>query len=355
MKIKRLYFIDAIRAYAILMMLQGHFIDSLLDIKYRDSSNIFYYSWNYCRGITAPLFFTVSGLIFTYLILKAKEKNKTYKRLKKGLIRGLMLILIGYSLKTVFFKSMDEIFKIGFLAVDILQTLGVSLIFVVFLLLFFKKKPLLFSIVMFCLGTIIFILEPLYITYTAEKLPFYIANYFTKLNGSTFTIFPWFGFMAYGAFLASIFYENESNPKSKLVIVLSFIFVGVLLIFASSVFFGLIYELTNLSFISKIFYNNYLFIRLGNVFFVFGIFYLFENFLSHPLIASIGQKTLIIFIVHSIILYGSYTGNGLKKIIGKNLNPTEAIVGAIIFLILVTIISLQISKINKLVKEYLKK
>ena len=65
---KRLYFIDAMRAWAILMMLQGHFIDGLLDPIFRDPSSMVYSTWKYFRGITAPVFFTVSGFIFTYLL-----------------------------------------------------------------------------------------------------------------------------------------------------------------------------------------------------------------------------------------------------------------------------------------------
>jgi len=75
LEIKRLYFIDTIRAFAILMMLQGHFIDTLLAIEYRDPDNIDYSTWLYFRGIIAPVFFTISGLIFTYLLIKAKEKG----------------------------------------------------------------------------------------------------------------------------------------------------------------------------------------------------------------------------------------------------------------------------------------
>ena len=44
------------------MMLQGHFIDTLLAIEYRDPDNIAYSTWLYFRGITAPVFFTISGL-----------------------------------------------------------------------------------------------------------------------------------------------------------------------------------------------------------------------------------------------------------------------------------------------------
>ncbi|WP_372975027.1 heparan-alpha-glucosaminide N-acetyltransferase domain-containing protein, partial [Muriicola sp.] len=60
-KTNRLHFIDAMRAWAILMMLQGHFVDGLLDPVYRDPGNGIYSVWRYFRGITAPVFFTVSG------------------------------------------------------------------------------------------------------------------------------------------------------------------------------------------------------------------------------------------------------------------------------------------------------
>ena len=75
MQINRLYFIDAVRAFAILMMLQGHFIDTLLAVEFRDPNNLAYTTWRYFRGITAPVFFTISGLTFTYLLIKAKEKG----------------------------------------------------------------------------------------------------------------------------------------------------------------------------------------------------------------------------------------------------------------------------------------
>ncbi|MEM6543164.1 MAG: acyltransferase family protein, partial [Bacteroidota bacterium] len=70
---KRLFFIDAMRAWAILMMLQGHFIDGLLDPIFRDPEHLAYSIWLYFRGITAPVFFTVSGFIFTYLLLRSPQ------------------------------------------------------------------------------------------------------------------------------------------------------------------------------------------------------------------------------------------------------------------------------------------
>ena len=44
---QRLYFIDAVRAFAILMMLQGHFIDTLLAPEFRSDDFIAYRIWSY--------------------------------------------------------------------------------------------------------------------------------------------------------------------------------------------------------------------------------------------------------------------------------------------------------------------
>ena len=75
---------------------------------------------------------------------------------------------------------------------------------------------------------------------------------------------------------------------------------------------------------------------------LFGLFYAFERFLKYPLVSKIGQKTLSIYVVHFIILYGSFTGYGLNRVIGKELNPKEVIFGAILFLLIVSYISINV-------------
>ena len=65
------------------MMLQGHFIDTLLAVEYRDLNTIPFAIWSYFRGITAPTFFTISGLIFSYLLLKAKKETRKNECVKE--------------------------------------------------------------------------------------------------------------------------------------------------------------------------------------------------------------------------------------------------------------------------------
>ncbi|MDP5091947.1 MAG: DUF1624 domain-containing protein, partial [Polaribacter sp.] len=171
MKQTRLYFIDIVRAIAILMMLQGHFVDTLLDPQYRSDEYAAFRIWSYFRGITAPTFFTISGLIFTYLLLKAKQKGELNYRIKKGFIRGFMLIGIGYFLRIPLFQMFFGDVGTAWLAVDVLQCIGLSLIMIVLLYVLTFKKTLVFSILLLILGTVIFITEPWYRNLEIPNLP----------------------------------------------------------------------------------------------------------------------------------------------------------------------------------------
>ena len=72
---ERLYFLDALRAFAILMMLQGHFISGVLDPVFKSPENSFYSFWIYCRGFTAPVFFWLRGGCLCFYCLEIKSKG----------------------------------------------------------------------------------------------------------------------------------------------------------------------------------------------------------------------------------------------------------------------------------------
>ena len=234
MQVKRLYFIDAVRAFAILMMLQGHFIDTLLSPVFRDESNPIYYTWKYFRGITAPVFFTISGLVFTYLLLRAYAKGDDQPRIKKGLFRGLLLLGIGYSLRINILSWLTGYFNSYVLVIDVLQCIGLALIFMVALHLLFRKHTYVYSIVLFSIGCIIFVTEPLYRNLTLENVPAFFANYMTKSNGSVFTILPWFGYSAFGAFLSTVFFRHAHRNRFKIFSITCFYVTGLMFMFWST-------------------------------------------------------------------------------------------------------------------------
>ena len=354
MKVTRLYFIDALRAFAILMMLQGHFIDSLLDPVYKDPNNTAFSIWSYFRGITAPTFFTISGLIFTYLLLRARDKNEDKKRMKKGLYRGLMLIGIGYALRIPVFDWLALKFSVYVLVTDVLQIIGLSLICLVILYQLCLRRCLLFGFVCLGLGLTIFFTEPWYRDLWLDNVPLVFANYMTQANGSIFTFLPWFGYMAFGAAIAVSFYRHLHRSKFKVVMIAAFAVVGYILVEFSAYLVNELHKSTDVQVFEDVAYYNYLFTRLGNVLLLFALFYACERFLKQSIVSRIGQKTLSIYVIHFIIIYGSFTGYGLTQIIGKTLSPWEAIFGALTFLIVVTLIALYRVKTNTFVYGKLK-
>lgn len=348
----RLYFIDAIRAWAILMMLQGHFIDGLLDNAFRDNSNVFFSIWKYFRGITAPVFFTVSGFIFTYLLIRVPENGWDNPRVKKGIKRGLELLAIGYLLRlNIFGLFLGEIYT-SFYLVDVLHCIGLSILGIVGIYVFTaNRKKWMFPAILVAVTMVLFIFEPMYRKGDFYLIPQGIANYFTKVNGSVFTILPWFGYATFGSFMSVLFAKFKDFKYLYPTVISVFVILGATLIFYSSDFFMALSGLTGVQLFADIFFNNYLFIRLGDVLIVFSIFMLLRSLLTNATMLKLGQSTLSIYVIHFIILYGTFTGLGFYGFFHHSLNPWIVVPGAILFMVACSYLALRYEAHKPQIKE----
>lgn len=321
----RLNFIDVIRAFAITMMLQGHFIGGLMAERFRDSSNWLFSVWYYCTGITAPVFFTVSGFIFMYLMVKESDQKKlgwNNPRVQKGIKRGGLLLAIAYLL------------RMRFEYVDILHCIGLSLLLLVAIyLLTYNKNKNVTPITLLSVTLLLFTFEPVYRNLTYDNFPLPIANYFTRMNGTIFSIFPWFGYVSFGAFMGVLFNRYKDNVNLYRNAIILFLVGGILLL-NKHWFFKMMYEATGSDLFYLLYTTEYMFLRLSNVLFVFAFFALMRNVITSKFIQTIGQNTLSIYVIHSIILYGGLTGMGLQTYFSQSLNPYVAIVGAVLFIAL---------------------
>ena len=330
----RLYFIDAMRAWAILMMLQGHFVDGLLDPLFRDPESPLYITWKYFRGITAPVFFTVSGFIFTYLLIRVPQTGLENPRIKKGVRRGLQLLFIGYLLRLNLFGLFKGELYDAFYLVDVLHCIGLSILCIIGVyLLTYERKKFLFPLVLLGITCVLFAFEPIYKAWTYPFIPEALANYFTKANGSVFTIIPWLGYTAFGGFLSLLFTRYKDYRNLYPVAIAGSAVLGLTLIYYSSDAFLSLSRWTGIELFAAIYFNNYLFIRLGDVLVVFAIFMLFRQFLTNNTVLKIGQNTLSIYVIHFVILYGSFTGLGLYRFFNHAVEPSVVIPGAIAFMI----------------------
>lgn len=351
-KNNRLFFIDTMRAWAILMMLQGHFIDGLLDPIFRDSSNTVYNVWLYFRGITAPVFFTVSGFIFTYLLIRVPENGMDNPRFAKGIRRGLQLLAIGYLLRLNLGGLLKGEIYNAFYLVDVLHCIGLSILGLIGVyVLTSKRKKYVFPLVLVSITLVLFLFERVYKDWSFAFLPSFIANYFTKANGSVFTIIPWFGYATLGGFISVLFTRFKNYRYLYPTAVSIALAVGYLLIYQSSNAFAGLYKWTGLELFNLILSNNYLFIRLGNVFVVFAIFMILRQFMTNKTVLNIGASTLSIYVIHFIILYGSFTGLGLYRFFNHSLSPEIVIPGAIAFMVACTFLALKYNRYEVSIKS----
>jgi uncharacterized membrane protein len=191
---QRLKFIDMARSIAILLMLEGHFIGCTLAEQemYHNTKNIFYTMWNFVRGFTAPMFFTVTGVVFIYLLTMSKDQSFfKNKRVKDGFKRSLELLFWGYLLQ-INIKHIGTYFtgKISswVYAFHVLQCigLGISVLLLIYGLFKLINKGRL-ATYYFIAGTLLFSFYPFFKHQENIKVLIEKVDYLSKKDSETIT------------------------------------------------------------------------------------------------------------------------------------------------------------------------
>lgn len=329
---RRITFIDLLRAFAILMMLQGHFTDTLLDVAYRDPNNVIYSTWLFMRGLTAPVFFFSSGLVFVFLLLRDGRPFRQNERVLKGLRRGLSLIVIGYVLRMNFpgllqFKIYDNLFM-----VDVLHCIGISILSLIGLYLLSQRFRFSYPMLLGALGLIVFFIEPSLKAANWDAFPLILRNYFTKDYGSVFTPVPWIGYAMLGGVLGTVLHRQPSLAFGQWLPLLLLAGGFILHIYSEKILLDL-YQFTGLHNFYAHAHNNHILYRLGHVFIAVASFvWIAQLWRTIPkLLLRIGSETLVIYEVHFILLYSSWFGIGLSRFWFRSLGPWEVFFGALLF------------------------
>lgn len=353
----RLIFIDALRAFAILMMLQGHFVDSLLADVYRVPESRIFSTWLFMRGLTAPIFFTASGIIFVFLLMKDGRRSAENIRVKKGLRRGLMLLGLGYILKFNLFAILLFRFYDSFITVDVLHCIGIAILLLVGAFILAEKTRIPFPLLLGIGGIGIFLLSTTMAKVDWSFLPIFLQNYVTRANGSVFTPIPWVGFTMLGGVLGWHIHKRTSWyltiwPGIALML------TGIWLHLSSTQGLRNLFEISQLNIFAEIAKNNWIFWRLGHVLIVIALFTwaarIFYRYIPQ-LFLTIGSETLTIYSVHYVLLYGTWTGLGIVNAIGyRSLGPVPVVIGAVLFVAAFVILVYYLEPIRSWIDQSLK-
>ncbi|MBK7873294.1 MAG: DUF1624 domain-containing protein [Saprospiraceae bacterium] len=331
---QRIVFIDAIRAYAILMMLQGHFIDTMLAPEYRDYSLPLYSFWAFFRGMTAPIFFSSAGLVFMYLLLKDNRPLKENVRVQKGIRRGLMLIGLGYGLKWGLYSLFTLRAYPYYFTVDVLHCIGFAILSLIGIYALHRKFQFSLRVVLGTLALLIFTIDPLVKAADWSVLPRFLANYFTQANGSVFVLFPWLGYAFFGGVIGVWLNRKPEMAFSKW-FPWALLVLGLILHQFSTHWMRGLHELTGWYTFAELVKNNALLIRLGHVLIALSLVVWITRWWKNmpALVTKIGSETLAIYSVHYVILYGTWFGVGLATFWRQALDPIPAATGALLFVI----------------------
>ncbi|MFT6138499.1 MAG: hypothetical protein ACJAUJ_001593 [Salibacteraceae bacterium] len=351
-------------------MLQGHFISMSFEDytemtaalrENRDSGSFLFNIWCELRGFTAPLFFAITGLVFTYLLTKNPcGPFWKQKRVQKGIKRGISIMLWGYflqlNIKHIELYMTGEI-NSRFYAFHVLQCIGLGILTLIFIYWIHTKiKRIPIEVSLLICGTLAIVLKPLI---HSNGLPFFpsgaheiIQNAFHGPN-SVFPIFSSFGFILFGGAMGAFLNRfNHKIAESRFIIKMASI--GILICLAAHAIIFMIGSMYPQNpYLGKGYWN---FDQLAWIIGVISSLMYIEQKTPFkiPFLIPIGQNTLVVYIIHVVLLYGAITGLGLKTYISKSLTFGESIFGAVLFIIFFVILTKLQPAIIKGVKHILR-
>ncbi len=318
---RRVVFIDLARAAAVVMMVQGHAIDTLLAPTYRSGPG--YDGWLFMRGLTSCMFLTLSGLAFTVTALHHwDDQRRLSRRLARRVLRLGFFLALAYLLRfpMATFSHLqyatDERWQ-SFFVVDILQVVAVVLL-VLQALIGLLPSPRALGVTTLLLGVAVVVAGPLVwaIDWTAY-LPLPLASYLSPAWGSLFPVFPWAGYILLGASLGVVTERWLAHDRLDHVARVM-ITAGIAIIAAVWVF--------RLMFIAP--YGSidirvspgFFLLRLGWVAVVLGaITQVSVGWRGLPaVVQALAEQSLLVYAVHVALLYGSRWNTGLRESVGPS-------------------------------------
>jgi uncharacterized membrane protein len=336
----RLVLVDVARVVAILFMIQGHALDVLLAPAYREG--VIFDVWLFLRGLTAPMFFILSGVSFTVSSMSNWEQySQPSRKLFRRLGRFAFFVLLGYAMHLPAgslqeFQYVDAAGWQGWFQVDVLQCIGLALISLQVMVLLARSPARLARWSAIAGGAIIFLTPLVWAVDLTRFLSMPIASYFSSQTGSLFPLFPWAGYVLFGAALGYQLRQWSAEPgKPVRLLAISGAALGLsgLLLIKPLM---LLYS--NLDFWKTS--PSLFLIRSACVCFLLAFFaYLTARYnVPQRACRAIAQESLLIYFVHVCILYGSIWNLGLRQVMGATLAPLPMLGGIFLLILLMMLL-----------------
>jgi hypothetical protein len=297
---------------AVLMMLQGHAFDVLLAPELRGGA--IFRAWTTARGFTSCMFLLASGFAFAIATRRQwHEHAGSPSVVGRRLRRFATLLVIGYALhfpaaNLAHLPGLSEEAWRGFLAVDVLQCTAVTLC-ALQLLVVLTRTPARHAAGAAVACVAVVLATPLMWQRGAGEGTL-LAAYMFPGFGSLFPLFPWAAYILSGAVLGHLYI---SWGESHLPAFANGLLCGGAVLLAAAV-----------TWPSS---HSQVMSRTGVVLLVLGAAAHISRHVTRdwPLVRTIAKESLLIYVVHLAIVYGSAWNIGFRQIVGSTLHFASAL------------------------------
>lgn len=326
---ERLVAVDMVRVLAMVLMVQGHTLDVLLTPHCQFSR--WYNIWVFCRGFTAPIFLFLAGFGFALATLRRWQNHLYFSpAVAKRLRRFAFFVLLGYSLRIPVRSILHDLPGAGpdvwqgFLQIDVLQTIGFTLIGLQLMVLVLRTPGRLAAVTGLLSLLVAFTAPLAWSSNFVNALPLGVKSALIGTTGSLFPLIPWSAYIFLGTALGTLYViVGQSNPS----LLRRAIPIGVLLLLA-----GVCLEKVSFQIYGPAAFwptTPHLFIaRVGCVAALLGLATFVERFIpvSPRTMRSLAEESLLVYFVHVVLLYGSSWNPGIKQFLGATMGLADAYV-----------------------------
>jgi len=310
----RVVFVDLARALAVVLMVAGHTSSALLASDYR--SGPWFDAWTFQRGLTSGLFLLLSGFAFSL----ATTRHWTSHLSLSGPVlrrarRFLLFVILGYGLHYPVLDVAElavasEAQWRSFLAVDVLQLIGVTLLALQALVLLLRSRPA-FMVVNFAVAFAVVAAAPA--AWRADwiaELPLVMGAYLSPATGSLFPLFPWAAYVFVGAGAGQLYARWGAAHLSGYATWAMLVPGGALVAVGLAIGGGSL--------------PSDVAIRTGTCLLVLGVIAHVSRSLTQlpHVFGAVAQESLVVYFVHLCVVYGSIWNPGLARVYGEALPLT---------------------------------
>jgi len=322
-KATRYGFIDLLRGFALVMMVETHVVNAYLPVALRKGSEFFFWL-SFVNGLVAPGFLFAAGFS---IVLQGNSQwdNWLHFRLPfwKQMRRLGFITLVAYYSHLEGFKLSrylrdwgDRAMWTKTLQVDILQCIVVSLLFVHLLLFVLRRRNLLAWASCLLTGCVAFVTPWMWSRDFSRSLPLSMALFLNPHGVSLFPIFPWLCFVLAGSCAACFFLKSVELRRIP-EFIRGIAILGALMIIAGVLLRSAPYTLPGHS----NFYTTsplYVVIRIGCILLITALLYHLEagmQWVPRP-IQLAGQESLLVYGVHLWFIFALLRGKHVGRILG---------------------------------------